>query len=347
MSRSRFHVAGFALCALVLSAGPARAAPTDPAALFDEGVRKYAQAEYEGAADAFLRADEASPNVQALLNAIGAGRRGRSHLLVARASQRALQRPGASAELQRLAREALVEAAVHLARVEVSCAPVAAAPSSAGAGTSGERAGAEKAPAAGGAATATADGAATATVTAQAACAVSIDGAAVEAGPHYLLPGTHRFAGSVPGATPDEQPLTCNAGATYTVALRPVVKAAVRPAESAAPAPAKGSGPGWPREVVYVGAGVTAVLAGVSVWSGVDAIQAKDALPAVPLRAQNEDVLGRATRTNVLVAGTVIAALATAAAGVWLVSWESPGGVTKVGVAPSTAGLSAAIEGRF
>jgi hypothetical protein len=312
MSSRRFHSARHGLCALLLASGPAAAlaAPPDPAALFDEGVRKFKQADYEGAAESFLRADEAAPSVQALLNAIGAGRRGHAHLLVARASQRALQRPGSTEDLSRLAREALAEAAAHLARVDLSCAPVAAADPP--------------------------------------ACALSIDGAKAEGGVHYVLPGTHRFAGAVTGGAPDEQPLTCNAGATYTVALRPALPSTSAPSASAIVVAPPTAQPGWPPAVVYAGAGVTAVLTGLAVGSGVDAIEAKNALPAVPLRAQNDDVRARASRTNGLVAGAVIAGVATAAAAVWLVSWDRAGGVkTQVGVEPSAAGVSVMVQGRF
>ncbi len=108
---------------------------------------------------------------------------------------------------------------------------------------------------------------------------------------------------------------------------------------------------------MYAGAGLTAVLAGVAVWSGVDALDAKSALPAVPLRAQNEDVLARAHRTDGLVAGTIVMGVATAAAAIWLVSWDRSDATTKptttgiakasIGVAPSSDGASAVVRGRF
>lgn len=304
-------------------AGVARADAPSAASLFDDGVHKFERAEYEAAAAAFLAADEAAPNAQALLNAIAAGRRGHAHLLVARAAERALARPGTGADLAHLAREALTEASAHLARVELSCV------------------------------TSPPDGG---------ACALAIDGAAALPGARYMLPGTHRFTGEDKGdataaARPparDEKALTCEAGATYVVALHPEAApaAASAPASpSSAPSSApRGSpaGDGWPPAVVYAGAGVTAVLVGVTVWSGVDAIDAKKALPPVPLRAQNEDVLSRAHRTDALLAGAAIAAAATVVAGVWLVGW---GGGSRpsaaVAVAASPAGASAIVRGRF
>jgi hypothetical protein len=313
MTPLRFRGSLCAVCVLSSIVWSARADPPSAASLFDEGVGKFKRAEYEAAADAFLRADEASPNEQALLNAIAAGRRGHAHLLVARAAQRAIDRKDTSADLARLAREALTEAAAQLARVELSCAAVAPA--------------AKEAP----------------------SCALTIDSVKTASGVHYLLPGTHRFIGEAAGGR-DEQPLTCNAGATYTVVLRPAAPVAEKtaPVVTATATAAPTAKTGWPPAVVYAGAGVTAVLAGVAIWSGADALAAKDALPAIPRRAQNEDVLGRAHRTDALIACAALAGAFTLVAGVWLVSWERPNGKkTAVGVKPSSSGVEAVIRGRF
>lgn len=310
MGAQRFHGAGAIACAALLLAAPARAEEaSQAAALFDEGVRRYKAADYEAAAAAFLRADEIAPSRDAVKNAMIAGGKGHAHLLVARAAERALARAGEDDDLARDARKALVEASAHLARVQLSCAPE----------PPGEAA---------------------------ARCAIAVDGAGTPAGAHYMLPGTHRFTGEVAGGGRDEQPLTCDAGATYTVVLRPAAR--VLPAPSAS-ATAGGEPPrGWPPAVVYVGAGVTAALAGLAVWSGVDALDAKAALPAVPERKQNEAVLARAARTDALVAGAAVVGVATAAAAIWLVAWDRPGASkASLGVAPSPSGASLLVRGRF
>lgn len=311
MAPLRFRGSLCAVCVLSSIMSSARADPPSAASLFDEGVQKFKRAEYEAAADSFLRADEASPNEQALLNAIAAGRRGHAHLLVARAAQRAIERTGTGADLARLAREALTEAAAQLARVELSCAAVTTA---------------KEAP----------------------PCALAIDSAKAAAGVHYLLPGTHRFIGEAAGGR-DEQPLTCNAGVTYTVVLRPAAPVVAKPAPTVtATASAPPAKSGWPPTVVYAGAGVTAVLAGVAIWSGADALAAKDALPAVPYRAQNDDVIARAHRTDALIAGAAVAGALTVVAAVWLVSWDRPNGKqTSVAVSTSPTGAQAVIRGRF
>lgn len=315
-------------CVLFVLAGIAGAqSPNDgatAASLFDRGVQKFKQAEYAEAADAFLRADESAHSTQALLNAITAGRRGHAHLLVARAAERALARADSDAELKRLAREALTEAAAQLAKVELSCAPAAPA---------GPAAPAAKV-SAGAAASAT--------------CAMKIDDGAAAAGSHYLLPGTHRFHAAIEGGGPDEQPLTCNAGATYTVVLRPSAppeKTAVPPVDTAAPI-ARG---GLPPAVAIISAGVTMVMVGLTVWSGLDTFDAKKKLPEGEApQAQIDDVLSRALRTDVLLIGAGVAGVATAVMSVWFVAWDRPSGAkARVVVAPVAGGAHAALQGRF
>ncbi len=118
--------------ALVLAtafAGEVRADPPAPAAAgqapdrkraaasFDEGVTRYAKAEFAEAARAFLEADRLSPSAVAISNAISAAKRAGDHLLVARTAERAIARGDAVVE----AREALADAATRLARLELGC----------------------------------------------------------------------------------------------------------------------------------------------------------------------------------------------------------------------------------
>src|SRR5262249_53951524 len=87
------------------------------AAAFDDAVAKYNRADFAAAARAFLEADRLLPSTVAITNAIAAARRANEHLLVARAAERAIARGGARGR----ARSALVDAAAHLARLEISC----------------------------------------------------------------------------------------------------------------------------------------------------------------------------------------------------------------------------------
>jgi hypothetical protein len=75
-----------------------------------------------------------------------------------------------------------------------------------------------------------------------------------------------------------------------------------------------------PPEAFYAGAGVTAVLTGLTVWSGIDALAARNRLPGT--REDNDDVLSRAHRTDALLAGTLVVGALTAVAGLRWVDWE-------------------------
>jgi hypothetical protein len=277
------------------------------AAVFDQGVAMYKRADYEAAAYKFLEADDLSPSELAITNAIAAARRGGNHLLVARASERAIARGEAVAP----AREALAEAATMLARVELRCEP--------------------------------------------SPCTLSVDGEAASSSSKYLLPGTHEIAASGSSKTRVER-LSCVAGATYRVALRLDVEPEIAasptekppqstPAKSADPSPPPAHSQGASRAWFVGGVGVTVILVGVTTWSGLDALSAKRALPAEPEQSQNDSVLGRAHRTDALLAGALLAGVGTATLGFWFTDWS--GGKAVAAIAPSPDGASFALRGHF
>ncbi|MFT3771182.1 MAG: serine/threonine-protein kinase [Minicystis sp.] len=142
-------------------------------------------------------------------------------------------------------------------------------------------------------------------------CAISVDGAPENGGAAWVLPGTRRVEAKGAGGTTEER-VVCMAGATYKIALHPTAptpqpKEPIKPAQT-----------GLPRAVFFAGLGVTAVLAGVTTWSGVDALAAKRALPQdAAEQAQIDDVLSRAHRTNFLLLGTALAGAGTAVLGVF------------------------------
>jgi hypothetical protein len=91
------------------------------AAQFDTGVQAYKQADYVRAAEAFLAADTALPSVNALSNALAAARRTGLSLLMARAAERSLARPGVSDADRKSAESILREVSAQLARLEIRC----------------------------------------------------------------------------------------------------------------------------------------------------------------------------------------------------------------------------------
>jgi hypothetical protein len=276
-----------ALVGLLWNHSPALAAPNDArnhaAELFEQGVRQFSSAQYEPSAKAFMAADELAPNTRALVNAITAARRAGLHLLMARAAERALARdldPATAA----FAREALAEAAQNLTRVEVSCS----VPN----------------------------------------CRVIVDDAAVTPGKLlYLLPGTHEFLGAAPNDALATEHLATVPGASYRVILTPKTAAPERPPELArsergelSPAePLQTQSKPFAPAVFYAGAAGTAVLVGLTTWSGFDTLSAKSAAT----EATWGHVKNLALRTDLLLAGAAILGGATAAAGIWLVDWGS------------------------
>jgi hypothetical protein len=101
-----------------------------------------------------------------------------------------------------------------------------------------------------------------------------------------------------------------------------------------------------PATVFFVGAGVTAVLAGVTVWSGLDTNKARDEFDEDPTQDGLDSGRGKQTRTNVLLGGTVVAGVATATIGLFFTNWGSkkkPKTETEVGIGPGFVN----VRGRF
>jgi hypothetical protein len=172
-------------------------------------------------------------------------------------------------------------------------------------------------------------------------CDLSVDGAPAE-GAAYVLPGTHRLEARGDAGAGDEERVVCVAGTTYRIALHP----AAAPAPPPAPAPAPAAPRGLPRAVFFVGLGVTAVLGGVTAWSGADAIAAKNALGPVSTQPLENDVLQRARRTDFLLLGTGLAGVGTAiVAG--FTSWRGGSASAALVPLPFQRGVAVAVEGRF
>ena len=287
----------------------------DAAAAFDQGVKHYGAAEYEQAARSFARADELVPSANALKNAIAAARKAGLHLLVARLAERAERRKDRDPELAAAAREALADARQKLARLEVSCEPTP--------------------------------------------CAIVLDSEGVEAGAHWALPGTHTVRATAEGGTASEERVQLAPGTTYKVVLHPVAAGAapiptkVEESKTAGGKPAQNGGADrgtpsakpLPPAVFWVGVAASVGLVGVTTWSGLDALSAKNDLPAEPTTSQSDDVRSKVTRTDILLAGTVIVAGLTTYAGIALVDWG--GGEASASLTPTDGGAFASVRASF
>ena len=107
-------------------------------------------------------------------------------------------------------------------------------------------------------------------------------------GVQYTLPGTHDFVALGPNGARVTEHLSVIAGASYRVTLslsQSPIRAAADEVESPSAAdtqasarrdqPARASSKPLPPVVFWIGAAGSAVLAGLTTWSGVDALSAK------------------------------------------------------------------------
>ena len=67
---------------------------------------------------------------------------------------------------------------------------------------------------------------------------------------------------------------------------------------------------------MIAGAAVTVVLGGITIWSGLDTLSARDDFMSKPTRAGYDDGVAREHRTNWLLGATTVAGVATVAIGV-------------------------------
>jgi len=91
----------------------------------------------------------------------------------------------------------------------------------------------------------------------------------------------------------------------------PAAPSTAPPASHAPRAPEQAA---WVKPVFYAGVATTAVLVGLTIWSGVDTLSAKARLPGTT--EETEAVRARAHRTDALLAGSVLAGAVTTYLGV-------------------------------
>jgi hypothetical protein len=126
--------------------------------------------------------------------------------------------------------------------------------------------------------------------------------------------------------------LSVIAGASYRVTLRLAAESPAAVERQVAPRPtpdasgqhdenAKVTEKPLPPAIFWIGAAGTAVLAGLTTWSGIDALSAKH--PDGYTREQVDEINSRARRTNFFLVATLALGASTAAAGLWLVEWNA------------------------
>jgi hypothetical protein len=169
---------------------------------------------------------------------------------------------------------------------------------------------------------------------------VKVDGAAIRGTDVYVTPGAHVVEGQTRDGRAVRQSQNADGGQTVSVALvAPDVPAVPAPAQAAPPPEEPRSSKKWSPIVVYFGGAVTLVLAGVTVWSGVDTLQRKDTFDKAPTQANLDVGMQTQTRTNVLIAATAGVGVLTAAAAVFLVDWHGSSGPERDGSPPAAGAI--------
>jgi hypothetical protein len=157
-------------------------------------------------------------------------------------------------------------------------------------------------------------------------CEARVDGSAVRVGDrNYYLPGTHRVEVAIKAGTTTDRWVELTGGqSSEIVGEAPVSAPSVDPLPQPVPRveeeeeDGRGS-PAW----FGVLLGVTAVLGGVTIWSGVDTLSQHDEYLAAPTQDGYDDGRAAELRTNILIGVTAAAGVATIFVGIFAVRWPT------------------------
>ncbi len=296
----RVALSSGALLAIVATSSIALAADgkEEAAAAYDRGASAYDRGDFKTAATELARADELAESAVTLELAINAAIRADDAALGMTLADRATRRKGTStgsAKADYAAENARKKLGAKVGRLSVVC-PSSGAPAS---GSS--------------------------------RCTAALDGASFEIGSaRYVTVGKHRLSVTrASSAAPELFDVTIEPGKTVELipAASPPIDANSKGAASAPVAPRderRGLSPVW----FWVAAGVTAAGAGVSVVSGLDTKSKHDAFVADRSSTQaSNDGKASEQRTILLLAGTGVLAVATAALGLFAVDWRASSSV--------------------
>jgi len=180
---------------------------------------------------------------------------------------------------------------------------------------------------------------------------LTVDGKSAAMGEVFVDPGDHLLEAEVDGQKVQRR-VTVVAGSSEQILLdAPSKPTAPTPTATAAPtaAPtstaAEGEGKkGLPPTVVYVGGALTLVAGGITTWSGLDTLKAKDEFNKNRTDPNKEAGLAKQNRTNVLIGVTAVMGLATVGIALFATNWDTgKKGSAQLRVGPG----SLAVEGTF
>jgi hypothetical protein len=149
---------------------------------------------------------------------------------------------------------------------------------------------------------------------------VKVDGAAIEDVSVYVVPGAHVVEARDGDAVVRQSP-SVEAGSITSVALLAAPKPSNAAVATLPPAPAPSRT--WSPVVVYFGGAVTAITAGLAIWSGFDTLSQKTTFNAAPTQDNLDSGRSKESRTNVIVGASAGVGVFTLAAAVFLVDWHA------------------------
>jgi hypothetical protein len=156
-------------------------------------------------------------------------------------------------------------------------------------------------------------------------CSVWVDGTRKESSFFYVEPGTeHVVEARFPNWTVREtvrEPAGVRRTMEFEAPSR-VEEVIPVPTPVVATDEAPSETNGWSSVVFWSGVGVTAALAGVTIWSGVDTVEGANEYERMPTQALLDDGRARELRTNVLIGVTAGVAVGTALVGIFVTDWS-------------------------
>lgn len=274
---------------------------TEARQAYDRGAAAYDSGDWRRAALHFSRADELVPNLTVLRMALTASLRADDAVTGMTLVERAKRRLGEGSPLASSIKSASDAFAKRVGRVVVRCPPPLF-------------------------------------------CSASVDGTLwpIDTA-RYANVGDHAVVITVDGV-PESHSVRVEAGADAEIAPDPRAQAAPSPAPSPAPLaaapmppppatapanaatdrtpavpPAKsGLAPTW----FWIGAGASAVLGGVTIWSALDTASKHDAFVATRSASTQSAGIAAQDRTTALLVTTGVLAAATASIGIFAVRWQ-------------------------
>ncbi len=309
--RMRVGVGWLVLSATLTWSASAMAVPPDAERLkiaaeeFDAGRRSYKLRDFENAAAHFENADRDAPSPEALQSAMRARKEAGHAARAATLAALALSRHPSEKTLVDYARQVLAESEKSLHRVGVACSPE---------------------------------------------CTLVVDNRVMPfpesaTAQVYVDPGPHVVIAGWSNNRHKNADVTAVAGGASRLSFTaPPIEKPPPPVETAAPAvdpnaanPRETEGDqtqekkkaGLPRMVFFAGAGATAILTGVTVWSGIDAVNnpgtervTRECLPNDESCSTYQEGVAHQRRTNILIVATSVVGLTTAVIGLFFTKWS-------------------------